>query len=1057
MFILLVFAWLAAPIVEMVIIIVLCVQNGEYKRKIAELSKNEQRFLLAKGQQLRTIKAEENVPLDERTQGESACTSKEENKVQEMQTMAEHVPDRVLQEQKEAVEYVPDRVLQEQREAVGYVPDSAVQEQKEAVEHVPDSAVQEQKESSEYSSGSAAQELQTPLRQPMGMDVESRAISDNSLGTAALIIGVILIVLAGIIFATTSWRFLPSFCKVFLVLALAGVFFGASVLAEKKLHIYKTGNAFYVLSSIFLFLSILAAAYFKLLGAIFILEGSNRWWVLWGGSLVTLSMLFLGIRKFHDKTYTQACFWGMTISMTFFLSAWDAKWELFISAMTIYAFLLVVGEWIISDKIQVIDKADSKRAADIVALLEDGFRGFAPAHFWIFAVLQVFYGVLGSFYLFGLRPSWYVILALAAAAAGSMMQAQKMKGGWPNLLFSLSVASSIHCAMAWGFFWLARENGRGIVGIFVTTEILVAVVLAQWITVLCFILGQKKKFWMRTNAGDGIYTAFILVDSLILLINAMIGPGIPVRYLLSFIGMLPVLFAAFLWESDFPVIRRLLPLLFWYMMLPIHGYINCERSVFYSQLWTGFCDWVDRGLLEFLLLSGLMVWNRRKKMGFGLAVFIIGTVAQVLYFSESRLSFPFFLLLSLFMAGEKTPFGYRAAALCSMIGCYVLVCPFTTENLVLRSMIVICVYWVWMAVDKKLMPLLITAEKPDEEQGLKAMDGEAKSLIEGWEPETVGDIFWDVCGCILMAYMMIAFYRGSHLAIWNLLFCLTMFVGLYMKFYFGRQIWPHLFITFFMIPVPTVLLLRYGWSENLLYGVVGACYLVTGMTFRYRYLIVEKDAGVLGGWRVDWYHVMAFVVLAPMAFMDYEGIWRFLYLLLIGIYFLQYTAVKSVSRLAWSGAAASMVVAFWNQPFIRWPDLLEMKITLLPVAVFIWGMGYIWRETDLESDGKRGRAQAIRDVQTAGYVFLLLALCLEAWANGDVANALILEGLCLGIFLWAQMAKNRRWVSISGTVVVVLALYMTKGFWLSISWWVYLLAAGVGLIVFAAANEKKKH
>ena len=120
-------------------------------------------------------------------------------------------------------------------------------------------------------------------------------------------------------------------------------------------------------------------------------------------------------------------------------------------------------------------------------------------------------------------------------------------------------------------------------------------------------------------------------------------------------------------------------------------------------------------------------------------------------------------------------------------------------------------------------------------------------------------------------------------------------------------------------------------------------------------------------------------------------------------------------------------------------------------------MGYIWREPDLAGEAGVRRLKAIRDVQTAGYGFLLLALCLEAWATGDVVNALILEGICLGIFLWAQVAKNRRWVRISGILMVVLALYMTKGFWLSISWWVYLLAAGVGLILFAAVNEKRKH
>lgn len=72
-----------------------------------------------------------------------------------------------------------------------------------------------------------------------------------------------------------------------------------------------------------------------------------------------------------------------------------------------------------------------------------------------------------------------------------------------------------------------------------------------------------------------------------------------------------------------------------------------------------------------------------------------------------------------------------------------------------------------------------------------------------------------------------------------------------------------------------------------------------------------------------------------------------------------------------------------------------------------------------------------------------------------MADALIVEGLCLVIFIGAQILRSRLWIRISGVIMVAVALYMTKGFWLSISWWVYLLAAGLALIIFAAFKEKK--
>ena len=74
-----------------------------------------------------------------------------------------------------------------------------------------------------------------------------------------------------------------------------------------------------------------------------------------------------------------------------------------------------------------------------------------------------------------------------------------------------------------------------------------------------------------------------------------------------------------------------------------------------------------------------------------------------------------------------------------------------------------------------------------------------------------------------------------------------------------------------------------------------------------------------------------------------------------------------------------------------------------------------------------------------------------------MGDALVLVSLCMLSFLWAHV---RKWVGcfrISGFIIVTVALYMTKSFWLSLSWWVYLLAAGLGLIIFAAYTELKKH
>ena len=87
----------------------------------------------------------------------------------------------------------------------------------------------------------------------------------------------------------------------------------------------------------------------------------------------------------------------------------------------------------------------------------------------------------------------------------------------------------------------------------------------------------------------------------------------------------------------------------------------------------------------------------------------------------------------------------------------------------------------------------------------------------------------------------------------------------------------------------------------------------------------------------------------------------------------------------------------------------------------------------------------------------LVILCFNVLLFGSLANAMILEAVCLAIFLWAQVKKNGSWVRISGIFLILVVVFLTKEFWLSISWWIYLLAAGIGLIIFAAKNERRKH
>lgn len=635
----------------------------------------------------------------------------------------------------------------------------------------------------------------------------------GSLGTLALVMGVIFIVLAGLIFATTTWHILPDICKTFLVLACSVLFFGASLGAERVFRIRKTSHGLYILGSVFLFLSVLAAAYFRLLGPEFILEGQNRWKVLWVGSIVTVAAFLAGLKRFHDTVYTQTSLWGMTVSLFFMARALGMGWDSFVFVMMGYSAALMIAKeypqfWGLKEGDDSTEPGKREEPDDSFgSILIGGFRLFAPIHFWTFAVLSM---------LRGLFPVWLMLLdGCMGYGADQLLRIP---------LFSFTVSST----------------GA-------------LVVLLAGICVLERKRDDETFSWLRRAAA---------------LEAILYGAG---------------------WAAD---------------------------------------DFVCR------------------------------------------------------MAVVNAAFGA-----------------------------------VWLAA--------------------------RASRVQKEETSSSHSLFWDICACAALTLTLISFYADREGRVISLVFCLAAFAGYYLWFYFGSRQWPHLLAAIAILPLPWITRLHMGLTAGQLSAGVGAVLLLTGIGARCFYPIVREDAQVQGGWRMDWYQIFSVWTILWMAVSN-DGGWRFAYLLLAALYFLQYQAVEGLRKPALSLSAVFAAAAFWQQPFILWPDVVSLELSLLPVVWLIWTAGRIWDQWPL-----------IRPVQNAGYLICLLLLAMDAILTGLVWDALILEGICLGIFVSSQIKNHVWWARISAGMILAVALFMTRSFWLSISWWVYLLAAGIGLIGLAAFMEKK--
>lgn len=98
--------------------------------------------------------------------------------------------------------------------------------------------------------------------------------------------------------------------------------------------------------------------------------------------------------------------------------------------------------------------------------------------------------------------------------------------------------------------------------------------------------------------------------------------------------------------------------------------------------------------------------------------------------------------------------------------------------------------------------------------------------------------------------------------------------------------------------------------------------------------------------------------------------------------------------------------------------------------------------------------QDINRLQYVGVCILLGVLLMNNMLHPHLANVLFLAVVTLGMLVVSSILKNKKYAIASALTLALVVLYLTREFWMSIAWWVYLFVAGVGLVIFAIKKEK---
>ena len=158
---------------------------------------------------------------------------------------------------------------------------------------------------------------------------------------------------------------------------------------------------------------------------------------------------------------------------------------------------------------------------------------------------------------------------------------------------------------------------------------------------------------------------------------------------------------------------------------------------------------------------------------------------------------------------------------------------------------------------------------------------------------------------------------------------------------------------------------------------------------------------------------------------------------------------SKLNRRLLTASSIIMLIAWLSQPWIEISSEWKTEWWIVGImATAVFNMLAVYKA------GTDDRAGWVTFFIATG---CLLWQLIDAVVGYDAVDSVEL-GIVLAIVIaWSFMKKRKQWFGMSSVFLILLLISCTRILWMSIAWWVYLLLAGAVLIGIAAKNEYNKH
>ena len=177
-------------------------------------------------------------------------------------------------------------------------------------------------------------QINAPPKEVYKVDKETKKID------VLLKLGVGMVFISGLLFATTTWGFINDFIKAIALIAFGGLFLALSLFTEQRLKLYRSSYMYWILSMLFFILTIVGILYLGVFGDYLTYAGPGSDLAYVFTFLTIAGFSFTTYLKFPKKMFIYIVYISITASLAFLLSYFNLSQMLNVAIISTIIMLI---------------------------------------------------------------------------------------------------------------------------------------------------------------------------------------------------------------------------------------------------------------------------------------------------------------------------------------------------------------------------------------------------------------------------------------------------------------------------------------------------------------------------------------------------------------------------------------------------------------------------------------------------------------------------------------------------------------------------------------------